>query len=82
MAAKKINRYVNNTNWRQRLNEKKKNLTGRAQGSTGYMNIVAMLIESYALESIWLLAMPVVSGGGGVSAFFVESAVYIEVSSQ
>jgi hypothetical protein len=57
-----------------------KNLTGKAQGATGYMSIVAMLIESYALESIWLLAV-VILREHSVFSFFVESVLYIEVSS-
>jgi hypothetical protein len=44
------------------------------------MKIVAMIIESYALESTWLLLM-VILWQQGVSDFFDESVVYIEVSS-
>jgi len=32
-------------------------MAGKSQGSTAHMNIVAIIIESYVLESIWLLAV-------------------------
>jgi hypothetical protein len=55
-------------------------LAGKSQGSTGYLNIVAMIIESYVLESVWLLVM-VILWNQSAGAFFTESSVYIEVSS-
>jgi hypothetical protein len=57
------------------------NSTGKTQGSAGYLNIVAMLIESYALESIWLLAIAMTANQGISVIFFAESVYYIEVSS-
>jgi hypothetical protein len=44
------------------------------------MNIVAMIIESYALETIWLLAVAVM-WNHVAKIFFSESVPYIEVSS-
>jgi hypothetical protein len=58
---------------------KAKTVTGKAQGSTGYVNIVSMLVESYALEPIWLL-MGAILRNLAVGAFFAESVRYIEVS--
>jgi hypothetical protein len=57
-----------------------KGLTGTTQGSSGYMNAVAILIESYALESIWLLAGAIIWGTVTL-IFFDESVFYIEVRS-
>jgi hypothetical protein len=56
-----------------------KNLTGKSQGSSGYMNVVTILIESYALESIWIL-MGGIIWGQVVSFWFIESEHYIVVS--
>jgi hypothetical protein len=44
------------------------------------MNVVAMLIESYALETIWLLATIFTQNQVAV-VFFAEYVFYIEVSS-
>jgi hypothetical protein len=44
------------------------------------MNIVAMIIESYVLESVWLLAEVIFWNHPGV-VFFDESTAYIEVGS-
>ncbi|XP_006455507.1 hypothetical protein AGABI2DRAFT_145634 [Agaricus bisporus var. bisporus H97] len=52
--------------------------TGEANGSAGYMKIVAMLIESYALESIWILTQTIVLFHP-VLAFFAESRPYIQI---
>jgi hypothetical protein len=43
-----------------------------------YIDIVAMLIESYALESVWLLVEVIVSNHI-VFTFFNESVRYIQV---
>jgi hypothetical protein len=56
-----------------------KKLAGKSQGSAGYMHVVVMLIESYVLESIWLLAM-VIFFDQAVFSFFGASLFYIEVS--
>jgi multisubunit Na+/H+ antiporter MnhC subunit len=66
----------NNTNWGK---TNAKNFAGKAQGSDGYMTIVAMLIESYALESVWLLTSVIISKQAA-SLFFLGSVPYIEVS--
>ncbi|KAF7762320.1 hypothetical protein Agabi119p4_8913 [Agaricus bisporus var. burnettii] len=58
--------------WRQRK------LIGEVNGSAGYMKIVAMLIESYALESIWILTQTIVLFHP-VLAFFAESRPYIQI---
>jgi hypothetical protein len=55
-------------------------LAGKSQGSTGYLNIVAMIIESYVLESVWLLALVTV-WKQPEQVFFGESSTYIEVGS-
>jgi hypothetical protein len=44
------------------------------------MDVVAMLIESYILESLWLL-IAVIIRNEVASVFFNESVLYIEVSS-
>jgi hypothetical protein len=44
------------------------------------MSVVAMLIESYALESTWLVVMAILQNRS-VLYFFAESSIYIEVSS-
>jgi hypothetical protein len=45
------------------------------------MNVVAMIIESYALESIWLLVLSIIKiRNVAMTGFFAESVVYIEVS--
>jgi hypothetical protein len=77
MAAKKVNWYGIITRVVKMTNAKAS--TGKSQGSTGYMNIVAMIIESYALESTWLLITVIIQNRVD-SAFFNESTVYIEVS--
>jgi hypothetical protein len=56
-----------------------KNFAGKEQGSDGYMTVVAMLIESYALESAWEL-MGIIIRNQGAAIFFTESTTYIEVS--
>jgi hypothetical protein len=51
------------------------------QGSTGYMNVVAILIESYAMESIWLLVLTIIGNRVvTVAIFFQETVHYIEVN--
>lgn len=57
----------------------KKNLIGKANGSAGYMKIVAILVESYALESVWILAQAILFYNK-VSIFLYESRTYIAVS--
>ncbi|EKM74626.1 hypothetical protein AGABI1DRAFT_95488 [Agaricus bisporus var. burnettii JB137-S8] len=51
---------------------------GEANGSAGYIKIVAMLIESYTLESIWLLAEAILLLHP-VTIVFAESRNYIEI---
>jgi hypothetical protein len=55
------------------------NLAGRSQGSTGYMNVVAIIIELYVLESAWLLLMAIFLHHA-VIPFFSRSVRLIEVS--
>ncbi|EKM78305.1 hypothetical protein AGABI1DRAFT_92640 [Agaricus bisporus var. burnettii JB137-S8] len=50
--------------------------TGKANGSAGYMKIVAILVESYALESVWILAQAILFYNK-VSIFLYESRTYI-----
>lgn len=57
-----------------------KTLAGITQGSTNYISIVTIIIESYGLESIWLFAIIAVSKYG-VLVFFAESVIYVQVSS-
>jgi hypothetical protein len=56
-------------------------LAGKSQGSAGYLDIVAMIIESYVLESAWLLAVVIFWENLPASSFFSESNAYIEVGS-
>ncbi|EKM75863.1 hypothetical protein AGABI1DRAFT_131770 [Agaricus bisporus var. burnettii JB137-S8] len=67
-----ISLFLTFQHWRQRK------LIGEANGSAGYMKIVAMLIESYALESIWILTQTIVLFHP-VLAFFAESRPYIQI---
>ncbi|XP_006455455.1 hypothetical protein AGABI2DRAFT_121383 [Agaricus bisporus var. bisporus H97] len=53
-------------------------LLGEANGSAGYLKIVAMLIESYALESMWTL-MRAILYPRPVSAAFIEGSTYIQI---
>ncbi|EKM75912.1 hypothetical protein AGABI1DRAFT_131811 [Agaricus bisporus var. burnettii JB137-S8] len=55
-----------------------RNLLGKANGSAGYLKIVAMLIESYSLESIWIL-MRVILYPHLVSVAFLEGGTYIQI---
>ncbi|XP_006455506.1 hypothetical protein AGABI2DRAFT_121424 [Agaricus bisporus var. bisporus H97] len=67
-----ISAYLVYQHWRQ------KKLIGEANGSAGYMKIVAILIESYALESAWLLIVAIISSHPE-SSFFGENSLYIEI---
>ncbi|XP_006456359.1 hypothetical protein AGABI2DRAFT_122264 [Agaricus bisporus var. bisporus H97] len=55
-------------------------LIGKPQLSTPYMTVVAMLIESYAIESTWVVVM-VVSYNLALpmNTFFAETQTYIEI---
>ncbi|EKM75188.1 hypothetical protein AGABI1DRAFT_132439 [Agaricus bisporus var. burnettii JB137-S8] len=55
-------------------------LIGKPQLSTPYMTVVAMLIESYAMESTWVVVM-VVSYNLALpmNSFFGETQAYIEI---
>ncbi|EKM75896.1 hypothetical protein AGABI1DRAFT_109134 [Agaricus bisporus var. burnettii JB137-S8] len=51
--------------------------TGEAQAFTGYMNIVTVLIQSYAIESMWLLTAEIIHAHPATT-FFIETSPYIE----
>jgi hypothetical protein len=55
------------------------NWAGQTQASVGYMRNVALLVESYVLESVWLLAVAIL-WTSAASNFFGETVIYIEVS--
>ncbi|XP_006455505.1 hypothetical protein AGABI2DRAFT_180530, partial [Agaricus bisporus var. bisporus H97] len=57
--------------WRQ------EKLFGEIPGSGAYMKIVAILIESYALESIWILIAGILFHP--VQLFFAETKPYVEI---
>lgn len=54
---------------------------GESQISVGYISIVAMLVESYAAESVWLFVAILINGPSDhpVVIFFGDTATYIEV---
>ncbi|KAF9442512.1 hypothetical protein P691DRAFT_810496 [Macrolepiota fuliginosa MF-IS2] len=56
-------------------------LMGASDASREYMGIVAMLVESYALESAWCIAGMVsyFARNGSVSTFFLDCVVVIKV---
>ncbi|KAF9446269.1 hypothetical protein P691DRAFT_648185, partial [Macrolepiota fuliginosa MF-IS2] len=55
--------------------------TGASEASKQYMGIVAMLIESYALESIWTIAALIseLLGNGPAGTFFASCDPAIEI---
>ncbi|KAF7762323.1 hypothetical protein Agabi119p4_8916 [Agaricus bisporus var. burnettii] len=70
-----ISLYLVYQHWRHRA------LIGTANGGSAgpYMKIVSMLIESYVVESVWVLTGAILISHGPVSAFFGEGKVYIEI---
>ncbi|KAF7776616.1 hypothetical protein Agabi119p4_5009 [Agaricus bisporus var. burnettii] len=56
-------------------------LIGESQISVGYISIVAMLVESYAAESVWLFVAILINGPSDhpVVIFFGDTATYIEI---
>ncbi|KAF7760641.1 hypothetical protein Agabi119p4_10050 [Agaricus bisporus var. burnettii] len=60
--------------------QRQRKLIGRSQLSTPYMTVVAMLIESYAVESTWTILLVIfVNLGHPMLAFFGNVQPYIEI---
>ncbi|EKM75197.1 hypothetical protein AGABI1DRAFT_132447 [Agaricus bisporus var. burnettii JB137-S8] len=60
---------------------RQRKLMGRFQLSTPYINVVAMLIESYAMESTWIiLTVIVVNLKDPMTLFFGDTLAYIKVN--
>ncbi|XP_006457469.1 hypothetical protein AGABI2DRAFT_181669 [Agaricus bisporus var. bisporus H97] len=53
-------------------------IAGQVNGSPGYIKIIAMLVESYALESIWVL-LAAIFFLHGAAIFFLESRTNIQI---
>ncbi|KAF7760990.1 hypothetical protein Agabi119p4_10399 [Agaricus bisporus var. burnettii] len=61
---------------------RQRKLMGKFQSSTPYINVVAMLIESYAMESTWIiLSVIFVNIKHPMTLFFGDTQVYIKVNS-
>lgn len=58
-------------------------LIGESRTAVNYMSIVAMLVESYTIESVWIFGVLSIDGliDSPVALFFGDTAVYIEVRS-
>ncbi|KAF7760980.1 hypothetical protein Agabi119p4_10389 [Agaricus bisporus var. burnettii] len=57
-----------------------KKLIGESQPPTSYMNVVAMLIESYAVESTWTIAIVILFNlSHPTLQFFGDTQPYIEI---
>ncbi|KAF7760981.1 hypothetical protein Agabi119p4_10390 [Agaricus bisporus var. burnettii] len=60
--------------------QRQKKLIGKSQLSTPYMTVVAMLIESYAVESTWaILLLIFLHLRHPMRQFFVETQLYVEI---
>lgn len=54
---------------------------GKPQLSTPYMKVVTMLIESYAMESIWIILLVILLAlYHPMQQFFADTQLYIEVN--
>ncbi|KAF7760991.1 hypothetical protein Agabi119p4_10400 [Agaricus bisporus var. burnettii] len=61
-------------------NRRQRKLIGKSQLSTPYMNVVAMLIESYAVESTWtILHVILLDLRHPALQFFADTRLYIEI---
>ncbi|XP_006456369.1 hypothetical protein AGABI2DRAFT_122272 [Agaricus bisporus var. bisporus H97] len=59
---------------------RQRKLMGKFQSSTPYINVVAMLIESYAMESTWIiLSVIFVNIKHPMTLFFGDTQVYIKI---
>ncbi|KAF7776620.1 hypothetical protein Agabi119p4_5013 [Agaricus bisporus var. burnettii] len=54
---------------------------GESRTAVNYMSIVAMLVESYTIESVWIFGVLSIDGlvDSPVALFFGDTAVYIEI---
>ncbi|EKM76807.1 hypothetical protein AGABI1DRAFT_130838 [Agaricus bisporus var. burnettii JB137-S8] len=55
-------------------------LLGKSQLSTPYMSVIAMLVESYAMESIWTILLGALNSlNHPATQFFGDTQAYIEI---